>query len=209
MKSLVKTSAIAVLIVVAISFSGCCCCYGVDGFTSKYQKSADDIQFPAQITADGKTLTLTKSQYYSTPEACKNAIEQALIDEGITNIGESDIGNALSFAGGNEGKVFEYSDASGKRIGGVVGKGDSPGKLSAAFVAGKQMIGSYGGLNYVNSFKAGDEAYVYSTDEFRAPANVAFCRYSNMFVYACSYDSAASAEDAVTSAISAIDAANK
>jgi hypothetical protein len=30
-----------------------------------------------------------------------------------------------------------------------------------------------------------------------------------MFIYACSYDSAASAEDAVASAIQAIDAANQ
>jgi hypothetical protein len=181
----------------------------VDGFTSKYQKSADAIQFPEQITADGKTLTLTKSEYYSSSDACKSAIASALTDEGISNIGESDIGNALGFAGGNEAKMFEYSDASGKRVGGVVGKGDSPGKLSASFLAGKQLIGSYGGLQYVESFKAGDEAYVYSTDEFRQPAHVAFCRYSNMFVYACSYDSSASAQDAVKSAIAAIDAANK
>ena len=104
--------------------------------------------------------------------------------------------------------MFEYSDASGKRVGGVVGKGDSPGKLSAAFIAGKQLIGTKG-LQYGESFKAGDEAYVYSTDEFRQPAHVAFCRYSNMFVYACSYDSSTSAQDAVSSAIAAIDAANK
>jgi hypothetical protein len=209
MNSTVKISAIAVLIMVAIGFSGCCCCYGVDGFTSKYQKSANDIQFPSQITAGGKTLTLTKSEFYSTPDACKNAISDALIAEGITDIGKSDIGNALSFAGGNEAKMFEYSDASGKRVGGVVGKGDSPGKLSAAFVAGKQLIGGYSGLQYVENFKAGDEAYVYSTNEFRQPADIAFCRYSNMFVYVCSYDSSASAQDAAKSAIEAIDAANK
>jgi hypothetical protein len=199
----------AVLIMVAIGFSGCCCCYGVDGFTSKYQKSANAIEFPAQITADGKTLTLTKSEYLSSSEICKNAISRALIDEGITDIGESDIGNALSLAGGNEAKMFEYSDGSSERVGGVVGKGDSPGKLSASFIAGKQLIGSYGGLQNGESFKAGDEAYVYSTNEFRQPAHVAFCRYSNMFVYACSYDSSASAQDAVKSAISAIDTANK
>jgi hypothetical protein len=181
----------------------------VDGFSSKYQKSANDIQFPSEITAGGKTLTLTKSEFYSTSDACKNAIKQALVDEGISDIGESDIGNALGFAGGNEAKMFEYSDASGKRVGGVVGKGDSPGKLSAAFVAGKQLIGGYSGLQYVENFKAGDEAYVYSTNEFRQPANIAFCRYSNMFVYVCSYDSSASAQDAAKSAIEAIDAANK
>lgn len=209
MNSICKISVIAVLIMAAISFSGCCCCYGMDGFSSKYQKSASAIEFPEQITADGKPLTLTKTEYFSTSDTCKSAIAQALADEGISDIGESDIGNALGFAGGSEAKMFEYSDASGKRVGGVVGKGDSPGKLSASFVAGKQLIGSYGGLEFVEDFKAGDEAYVYSTDEFRQPAHVAFCRYSNMFIYACSYDSSASAQDAVKSAIEAIDAANK
>jgi hypothetical protein len=197
--------------VVAISFSGCCCCYGADGFTSKYQKSADAIQFPAQITAGGQTLTLTKSEYLSSADACKDASVRALADEGQAGkISSGDIGTAMSFAGGNSGKTFEYSDASGKkRVGGFVGKGDSPGKLSAAFVAGKQLLSGSNDLKYVDTFKAGDEAYVYSTDEFREPANIALCRYSNMFVYACSYDSSASAQDAANSAIAAIDAANK
>ena len=56
MNSIAKISAIAVLILVAVGFSGCCCCYGVDGFTSKYQKSADAIQFPQQITAGWKDI---------------------------------------------------------------------------------------------------------------------------------------------------------
>lgn len=73
MNSIVKISSIAVLIMVAIGFSGCCCCYGADGFTSKYQKSADVIQFPAQITAGGKVLTLTKSEYLPSADACKDA----------------------------------------------------------------------------------------------------------------------------------------
>jgi hypothetical protein len=211
MISFVKISAIAVLIVVAISFSGCCCCYGLDGFTSKYQKSADDIQFPAQITAGGKTLTLTKSEYLPSADACKNASIKALADEGLAGkISSGDIGTAISMAGGTSGKTFEYSDASGKkRVGGFVGKGDSPGKLSASFITGKQLLSGSSELKYSDSFKAGDEAYVYTTNELREPASIALCRYSNMFVYACSYDSSASAEDAVTSAIAAIDAANK
>lgn len=211
MNSIVKISAIAVLILVAVGFSGCCCCYGADGFTSKYQKSADAIQFPAQITADGKTLTLTKSEYLPSADACKEASVKALADEGQGGkISAGDIGTALSFAGGTSGKTFEYSDASGtKRVGGFVGKGDSPGKLSAAFIAGKQLLSGSGDVKYSDSFKAGDEAYVYTTDEFREPASIGLCRYSNMFIYACSYDSSASAEDAVASAIAAIDAANK
>jgi hypothetical protein len=209
MNFILKVSALVLLVAVAASMSGCCCCYGMDGFTSKFQKSANLIQFPSTVNIGGKTLTKISSEFYATAAACRDASMAALQKEGLGGrFSGGDIDQALSIAGGNEGKSFEYADASGdKRIGGFVGKSDSPGKLSASFIAGKPVLDGTQDIKYVESFKAGDEAYVYHTDSFREPAYIAICRYSNMLIYACSYDSSEDAQAAVRMAIEAIDQA--
>lgn len=209
MNFILKASTLVLVIAIVASLSGCCCCYGMDGFTSKFQKSANAIQFPSQFTAGEKTLTKIGSEFLATAEACRDASLKALRDEGLGGkIGGDDIDTALGIAGGNEGKSFEYADESGeKRIGGFVGKSDSPGKLAASFIAGKPLLDGAEDMVYMESFDAGDEAYIYQTDSFNEPAYFAVCRYSNMMIYACSYDSSEDAQAAVKMAIEAIDAA--
>ncbi len=210
MNYILKASTIVLVIAIAANMSGCCCCYGMDGFTSKFQKSANLIQFPSALDVGGKTLTKISSEFYATAAACRDASLKALRNEGQEGkMSAGDIDQALSIAGGSEGKSFEYADSAGdKRIGGFVGKSDSPGKMSASFILGKQVLSGTKDLTYVDSFKAGDEAYIYQTDTFNEkPAYIAICRYSNMLIYACSYDSSEDAQAAVKMAVEAIDAA--
>lgn len=203
MKNLYKILMVVLVIAVVASLSGCCCCYGMDGFTSKYKKSVSNIEFPSVFETGGKKLTKIKSVFYDTKERCKNAVLDGLTDEGVDGSDYADVlDSAMGAAGALEGKSFEYADETGeKRVGGFVGRSDSPGKLAATYLAGSQVLPSYGGVSVTGNFDAGNEANRLETDLYHEYAYIAVCRDSNMFIYAVSFDSASDAEAAVRMAL--------
>jgi hypothetical protein len=209
MKNLYKILILALVIAVAVSLSGCCCCYGMDGFTSKYKKSVSNIEFPSVFEVGGKKLTKIKSVFYSTTNDCKNAVIDSLGEEGVDASDYTGmLDTALSASGAMEGKSFEYADSTGtKRIGGFVGRSDSPGKLAATYLAGSQVLPSYGGVSVTGSYSAGNEANRLETDLYHKYAYISVCRDSNMFIYAVSFDSATDAEAAVRMALESCSAA--
>lgn len=209
MKKVNQIVILAFIVVICVSLSGCCCCYGMDGFTSKYKKSVSNIQFPSTFDVGGKKLTQIKSVFYPTQNDCKSAVIDSLDEEGVDASDFTGVlDTALSSSGAMEGKSFEYADSTGtKRIGGFVGRSDSPGKLAATYLAGAQALPSYNGVSVTGSFDAGNEANRLETDLYHKYAYIAVCRDSNMFVYAVSFDSATDAEAAARMALESCNAA--
>lgn len=205
MRDIRKLLLIAMVVAVAAGLSGCCCCYGMDGFTSKYKSSVEGVQFPSTLDVGGMSLAKTKSVYYATKDDCRNAVLAGLAEEGVeASSGAEGLDSALTAAGALEGRSFEYSDASGtKHVGGFVGRSDSPGKLAATYLAGKNALPQFSGVSMTGTYDAGDEADRLETDLYHKYAYIAVCRDSNLFVYAVSFDSASDAEAAVHMAIGA------
>lgn len=203
-----KLLALALIVVIGISLSGCCCCCcGFDGFTSKYQKPITNLKFPSTLNIGGKVYSLAKSVHLPTPADCRNAVIEGLNAEGVNASGqESNVDSGLSLAGAQEALTFEYNDPSGiKQLAGFVGKGDSPGKLAAAFVLGNQLISQYPDIIKGPSYTAGDETYLLETDALHDYAYIAVTRYSNMLIYVVSFESYDHAKAGLSMAIQAID----
>jgi hypothetical protein len=192
---------------IVASISGCCCCCGVDGFTSKYQKSVDDIKFPSSLTVGGTTYTLVESKTYPTQDECVKRFIVNAQAEGYDTSGYADlIPTGAQISGITEAKEFVYQSAGGDKIKGFVGKAGSPGQLSGVCMIGKQTVAGVSEIIAGDSPNLGDESACYSA---RLPNGITgyatASRYSNMFVYAYSYSSYGATNEAVSTMLKAIE----
>ncbi|WP_424357627.1 hypothetical protein [Methanocella sp. MCL-LM] len=197
---------IAAILVIVTSISGCCCCCGVDGFTSKYQKSIEDIEFPSQLTVGGTTYDLVESTTFRSQDDCVKKFISNSREEGISIEGYEDlIPTGAQLSGIYEAKEFVYRSASGDKIKGFVGKSGSPGQLSGVCTIGKQTVAAVGEIVSAETPALGDESACYSARLPNGKTGYATAsRYSNLFIYAYSYDSYDATNEAVRSSIDAI-----
>jgi hypothetical protein len=209
MKLFYRSSILIIVIILAISLSGCCCCCGFDGFLSKYKKPIDDISFPSKIIAGGKTFNLVETNVFKTPEECINKLISNARLEGIDTSGYEDmIRQGQQISGITEAKEFIYKSTDGSMIKGFVGKSGSPGQISGAYTTAKQLVSSIGEISGEGSPGLGEESNSYSAvlpNGKRAYATAS--RYSNLFIYAYSYDSFSAPVEAVKASIEAIEEA--
>lgn len=196
-----------VIVLVVASISGCCCCCGVDGFTSKYQKSVDDIEFPSQLTVGGTVYDLVESVTYKSQEDCVEKFISNSREEGFDMDGYKDmIPSGAQLSGIYEAKEFVYRSANGDKIKGFVGKSGSPGQLSGVCTIGKQTVAAVGEIMAGEAPGMGDESACYSARLPNGKMGYATAsRYSNLFVYAYSYSSYDATNEAVSASIEAIE----
>ena len=189
-----------ILLVIA---SGCLCC----GATSKFKKSVTALQFPSQFSVGGKTFTKQYTHDYMSTDAIKGRVQQS-----VTRLGgdvaslSSSIDGWITLSGISEARSFNYKGPSGSSdIRGFAAKSDSPAQLSAGYEAGKTAVSGTGDVTSGGDVSIGDGGTRWSTIDNGKRLYIVVVRYSNMLVYAQSYDSYAAAEAAARMAIETID----
>ncbi len=187
--------------------SGCCCCCGGDGFTSKYTKSVDEITFPSKLVVGGTTYNLVSSTTFGTQQDCVDKFLSNSREEGFDTEGAGDLVSVgAQITGISEAKEFVYQSTGGDKLKGFVGRSGSPGQLSGACSLAQQIVSSIADINSGSSPGLGDESWSYTTvlpNDKRGYATAA--RDSNMFVFAYTYSSYATSNEAVEAALEAID----
>lgn len=203
-----KILIVAIVALIVVSLSGCICCCGLDGATSKFKKSVREINYPEKITAGGKTFTKKYSNEYIGESPVRNRIYQSLNKYGF-DLGDTDIDGLISLSGVTEAKSFNYQGPQGsEEIRGFSAKTDSPLKATASYEAGKQTASQISDIGDGGSTGIGDSSNRYTVGmPDGSTLYVVACKYSNMIVYSQSYDSYAAAEAGARAAIDAIDAA--
>ncbi len=183
--------------------SGCFCC----GATSKFKKSVTALEFPSQFTVGGKTFTKQYTHDYLTTDSIKNRVQQAIgkFGEDAESLSGS-IESGMSLAGIREARSFNYKGPSGSSdIRGFAAKSDSPAQLTGGYEAGKTAASTAEDVWPGGEVDIGDGGSRWSVDDNGRTLYIVVARYSNMLIYAQSYDSYAAAEAAARMAIQAID----
>jgi hypothetical protein len=198
-----KLLLISIILVFAVIAAGCLCC----GATSKFKKSVTALQFPSQFTVGGKTFTKTYTHDYLTMDKVKERVQQSVTRlGGDVNSLSSSIDGWITLAGIKEARSFNYKGPSGSGdIRGFAAKSDSPAQLTTGYEAGKTAISGTQDVTTGGDVDIGDGGSRWTTVENGKRLYVVVCRYSNMLVYAQSYDSYDAAEAAARMAIKAID----
>jgi hypothetical protein len=184
--------------------SGCFCC----GATSKFKKSVTALQFPSQFTVGGKTFTKQYTHDYMGVDSVKSRVQQSVRRlGGDVNSLSSSIDGWITLAGLTEARSFNYKGPSGSSdIRGFAAKSDSPTQLTAGYEAGKTAVSGTSDVQSGGDVDIGDGGSRWTTQDNGQTLYIVVVRYSNMLIYAQSYDSYGAAEAAARMAIEAIDA---
>jgi hypothetical protein len=184
--------------------SGCFCC----GATSKFKKSVTALNFPSQFIVGGKTFTQQYTHDYLSADSVKSRVQQSITRlGGDVNSLSSSIDGWITLSGITEARSFNYKGPSGSSdIRGFAAKSESPVQLTAGYEAGKTAVSGTEDVTSGGDVDIGVGGSRWSTIDNGQRLYIVVVRYSNMLIYAQSYDSYAAAEAAARMAIESIDA---
>ncbi|MCJ7634845.1 hypothetical protein MUP77_20950 [Candidatus Bathyarchaeota archaeon] len=216
---------ISIIVVLIISISIISVVFlRVDNLFSGFKGSTAALQFPSQLTVGGKVFSLLSSTNYASKDQVRDYILAQASEQGITAAQVGDrVNQGVDLVGVTEAKIFFYKAADGSIIRGGVAKGESPLGWRVYYEIGKTMtpgivssLGKDTVLTNDGSIQIGDVADKYTTNLLvnypnpNYPAKQGYFiigLYSNLFVFAGSYDSYDNATEAAKMAINTINLA--